>query len=182
MPQKGTIVAAAHLRLSLTRALSVKSSRAGTWDPPSVSRIKGRKPDRGTHTTLPLVVVTKRIMRVIVQRADWLRLTLLEEVGSSSNRSRDTHQNAIRCAVLSETVTLTRPRFRVITSTKWEVNMTRKYRVASSTMVPRMPETFDPPMFDFFAKKTISKKARVSGRGHCRHGQNKSVGKKSHAP
>lgn len=39
--------------------------------------------------------------------------------------------------------------------------MTRKYRVASSTIVPRMPVTFDPPVLDF-AKKIINKKARES--------------------
>ena len=49
-----------------------------------------------------------------------------------------------------------------MTSTKWEVNITRKYRVASSTMVPKMPVTFDPSAFDFFARKMIKKNARES--------------------
>jgi len=49
-------------------------------------------------------------------------------------------------------VALTRPRIRVISSTKWEVNITRKYRVASSAMVPRMVGILSDDAFDRIAK------------------------------
>jgi hypothetical protein len=60
-------------------------------------------------------------------------------------------------------VVLTRPKTRVITKTKWEPNITKKYRVASSAMVLKMlgPLTFD--AFDFAAKKVINANARRSG-------------------
>ena len=60
-------------------------------------------------------------------------------------------------------VALTCPRVRVITSTKWELNMTRKYHVASSAMVSRRagPLRFD--TLDFAAKQTINENARKSG-------------------
>jgi len=75
-------------------------------------------------------------------------------------------------------------RFRVITSTKWEVNMTRKYRVASSTMVPKMPGTLGPTVFDFFAKKMINKNARESDLCalSARSAQWSEVQKHAHAP
>jgi len=62
-----------------------------------------------------------------------------------------------------EGIALTRPRVRVISSTKWELNMTRKYHVASSAMVPRRvgPLIFDVP--DFATKKVINENARKSG-------------------
>jgi len=40
--------------------------------------------------------------------------------------------------------------------------MTKKYRVASSTMIPKMPGTLDPPVVDVFANKMINKNARES--------------------
>ena len=39
---------------------------------------------------------------------------------------------------------LARPKIMVITSTKWEENMTRKYLVASSAIVPKMGGTLVP--------------------------------------
>ena len=62
-----------------------------------------------------------------------------------------------------EGVALTRPRVRVISSTKWELNITRKYHVASCAMVPKMvgPLRFD--AFDFAAEKVINENARKSG-------------------
>jgi hypothetical protein len=60
-------------------------------------------------------------------------------------------------------VALTRPSARVISSTKWEVNITRKYSVASSTMVAKIPVNSSPPIFDLLAKKRINKNARESG-------------------
>lgn len=63
-------------------------------------------------------------------------------------------------------VLLTRPRFRVITSTKWEVNMSRKYRVASSATVSKIVGTLSAAVLVLFAKKIIDKKAKES----CVHG------------
>ena len=60
-------------------------------------------------------------------------------------------------------VTLTRPRIRVISSTKWEVNITRKYHVASSTTILRMLGKLSFGASDLIAKKTINKNARESG-------------------
>ena len=60
-------------------------------------------------------------------------------------------------------VVLTRPRVRVISSTKWEVNMTKKYRVESSAIAPRMVGIIADDFFDFIAKKTINENARKSG-------------------
>ena len=62
-----------------------------------------------------------------------------------------------------EVVGLTRPRVRVISSTKWELNITRKYHVASCAMVPRSvgPLIFDVP--DFPVKNMINENARKSG-------------------
>lgn len=60
------------------------------------------------------------------------------------------------------TITLARPRVRVITSTKWAVNMTRKYRTVSSAMVLKSPRTLNPDVLDLFAKKTIKDNATES--------------------
>ena len=60
-------------------------------------------------------------------------------------------------------VKLTRPRARVISSTKWEVNIIRKYHVASSAMVPRMLGNLNFSVFDLIAKKMINENARKSG-------------------
>ena len=62
-----------------------------------------------------------------------------------------------------EGVALTRPRVNVISSTKWELNITRKYHVASSAMVSRMLGTLIFDTFDLAAKKVINKNARKSG-------------------
>ena len=64
--------------------------------------------------------------------------------------------------VAVEGVALTLPKIKVISSTKWELNMTRKYHVASWAMVPRIvgPLIFDVP--DFAAKKVINENARKS--------------------
>ena len=59
-------------------------------------------------------------------------------------------------------VALTRPRVRVITRTKWAVNMTKKYRAVSWAMVLKSPTTLRPDRFDFFAKYTINRNARES--------------------
>ena len=52
---------------------------------------------------------------------------------------------------------------RVISSTKWELNIARKYHVASWAMVPRRVGLliFDVP--DFATKKLINENARKSG-------------------
>ena len=65
--------------------------------------------------------------------------------------------------VQRETITLTRPRFRVISTTTWEVAITRKYRVASSAIVLKSVGTLRPFVPDLAAKKTINKNARESG-------------------
>jgi len=59
-------------------------------------------------------------------------------------------------------VALTRPTVRVISSTRWALNITRKYHVASSAMVPRMLGTLSSEAFDFAAKKVINENARKS--------------------
>lgn len=60
-----------------------------------------------------------------------------------------------------EETALTRPRVKVISSTKCEVKMTRKYSVASSMMVFKMPVTSN-PVFDLLARKMINKNVRES--------------------
>ena len=65
--------------------------------------------------------------------------------------------------VVVEGVALTRPRVKVISSTKWEVNIIRKYHVASSTMVARMVGTLRSAALDLVAKKATSENARKSG-------------------
>ena len=62
-----------------------------------------------------------------------------------------------------EGVALTRPRVKVISSAKWEVNMTMKYHVASSAMVARIVGTLRSAAFDPVAKKATNKNARKSG-------------------
>ena len=59
-------------------------------------------------------------------------------------------------------VALTRPRFKVISSTKWEVNITRKYRVASSAMAFKIVGTLSPRASDVAAMKMIKENARKS--------------------
>ena len=66
-------------------------------------------------------------------------------------------------ALQRETATLTRPRFRVITSTKWEVNITMKYHVASFAMVSKSVVTRKPGTFDLLAHKVTIENARMSG-------------------
>ena len=57
---------------------------------------------------------------------------------------------------------LTRPRFRVNTRTKWEVNITRKYHVASSAMLSKIVGALSPSTLDLLAEKIINEKARES--------------------
>ena len=59
-------------------------------------------------------------------------------------------------------VALTRQRIRVISSTKCEVNITKKYRVASSKTVLNIPGTLGSSVFDRLAKKNVNKNARKS--------------------
>lgn len=61
-----------------------------------------------------------------------------------------------------KTTVLTRANMRVVMITRWEVNITRKYHVASSTIVPRILETSSPCFFDVLAKKTIKENVRNS--------------------
>ena len=80
---------------------------------------------------------------------------------------RDTYIGYLFLAAVAERETvlspLTRPRFKVISTTKWELAITRKYRVASSAMVLRIVGTLSPRVPDFAAKKMIDSKARESG-------------------
>ena len=46
----------------------------------------------------------------------------------------------------------TRAKSRVIASTKWDENITRKYRIASSAMVPKSVGTLSPADLDVLAK------------------------------
>jgi hypothetical protein len=57
----------------------------------------------------------------------------------------------------------TRPKTRVIVSTKWEVNITMKYNVASAAMVPRMVGILSLVAPDLDARKTINENASRSG-------------------
>ena len=57
---------------------------------------------------------------------------------------------------------LTLPRFRVKTKTKWEVNIMRKYQVASSAIVSQIIRTLRIAALDFFARKMNNEKARRS--------------------
>jgi hypothetical protein len=61
-----------------------------------------------------------------------------------------------------EEVALTRPRFRVISSTKWEVNIIKKYRVASSAMIFKMVGIWSPDVFDRLAKTMVKENASRS--------------------
>jgi hypothetical protein len=59
-------------------------------------------------------------------------------------------------------VGLTRSRFKVISSTKCEVKITKKYRVASCVIVPRIVGTLIPGTFDRIAKYTVNANANAS--------------------
>ena len=61
-----------------------------------------------------------------------------------------------------EGVALTRPRVKVNSSAKWEVNITMKYHVASSAMVARMVGILRSAALDLNAKKAINENARKS--------------------
>ena len=58
---------------------------------------------------------------------------------------------------------LTRPKDSTMASAKWEVNIKRKYRVASSAIVFNIAESLWPPFFDRDMKKMVNEKARKSG-------------------
>lgn len=73
------------------------------------------------------------------------------------------------------TTTLTRPRLKVISSTKWEVNITKKYRVASSAMVFKILGILSPDAFDRAATKMVNENARRSMRTRFRRGQHRVV-------
>ena len=60
------------------------------------------------------------------------------------------------------TTTLTCPKVRVITSTMWEVNMTRKYRVASCAIVLMRDGILSPSFSDRIARKIVNENARKS--------------------
>ena len=60
---------------------------------------------------------------------DLQRLTPLEEVLSIPATAPISHHPE------REAVALTRPKYRVIASTKWEVNITKKYSTASAAIV-----------------------------------------------
>lgn len=72
------------------------------------------------------------------------------------------HVGAISCDSRGDTA-LTRPRFMVISNTKWEVNMTRKYRVASSATTPKILGAPNVGILDRIAREIISENARKSG-------------------
>jgi hypothetical protein len=50
----------------------------------------------------------------------------------------------------------------VIKNTKWALNITRKYLVASSAIVSQIVRTLIPDDFDFLVKAIMSKNARES--------------------
>lgn len=119
----------------------------------------GAQAKRSTHTTFPLIVVTKNVMRVVAIRVGndlrcWKKLDrVLEKHGPS----------IINCNQEIGAVVRTRPKTRVIVSTKWEVNITMKYNVASAAMVPRMVGILSLVAPDLDARKTINENASRSG-------------------
>ena len=161
MGPQGTNHSAAIPPLSSTRASTVKSSREDTCSRslvPWQTHDKARA-ERRTHTTLPLIEAMKHIVRIVAFRGDRCRLTKLEEVGSFPG------EPYIRCYWLKpgeRNGRLTRPRLRVITSTKWEENITRKYRVASFAMQLKMDGILSPCASNVIAKKMITENARKS--------------------
>lgn len=71
--------------------------------------------------------------------------------------------DVIGCVERGEKVTLTRPRPMVISSTKWEVNMTKKYNAESSAMDFRMFGRLPLVFFITIVKKIINENAKKSG-------------------
>ena len=59
-------------------------------------------------------------------------------------------------------VILTLPKDSAASSTKWEVNIKRKYRVASSAIVLRIAEVLSPAFFDRITKRMVNVKAKKS--------------------
>ena len=62
-----------------------------------------------------------------------------------------------------EPIGLTRPKYRVIARTKWEVKMTMKYSIASTAIVSNMPRILCPEALDLVNKYIINENARKSG-------------------
>ena len=60
--------------------------------------------------------------------------------------------DVIGCGPKMEAVALTRPRLSVNTSTKWAVNITRKYHVASSAMMSKIILPLSPEAFVLLAR------------------------------
>jgi len=69
----------------------------------------------------------------------------------------------IGCVERGGAVTLTRPRVRVISSTKWEVNIKKKYNVESSAMVFRILGSLPLVPLVIIARESINENARKSG-------------------
>lgn len=66
------------------------------------------------------------------------------------------------------------PKDSAASSTKWEVNMKRKYRAASSAIVFKITEVLSPVFLDRVTKKMVNEKAKKSavstfsaGRARC---------------
>ena len=59
-------------------------------------------------------------------------------------------------------VALTRPKYRVIASTKCEVKITKKYQTASTAIVSTRLRILIPVALNLFANNTIARKARKS--------------------
>lgn len=59
-------------------------------------------------------------------------------------------------------VARTRPRIRDISRTRWEVNITRKYRVASLAMISKRFGILGPDSFDVITRKIVNENARKS--------------------
>ena len=57
---------------------------------------------------------------------------------------------------------LTFPKDSAASSTKWEVNMKRKYRAASSAIVFKITEVLSPVFLDRVTKKMVNEKAKKS--------------------
>ena len=81
------------------------------------------------------------------------------------------HETIFDAVRREDVIVLTRPRARVISNTKWEVNITRKYQIAPSVMILENSGSFSPCAFAFVAKNIMTKNARESDTHIASQGQ-----------
>lgn len=109
---------------------------------------------------MPLVVVTKNIMRMCAFKKFGDDLRRCEKLQRPlEKRTLDVTGRRLERG----TVALTRAKIRVIKSTKWAVNITKKYRVASFAMTCQRLRKLSPGVLESCARKMISENTRRSG-------------------